>query len=161
MRGSLCPQNPGHSPVHTPHELLQLPHAGPGLEVLHTWLSIRPDVHIELSLISLGVHQSWLAGQDEWAQPDGVDLRGQGSRLVCPFPAGSRQRPVPPTSHKKETLSLQPSLEAPSCSFPSSPARSSHSTSRGHSKQPIRHHGPFSLLPWLSGPRASFYSRRN
>lgn len=96
MRGSLCPDTPGHSPVHTPHKLLQLPHAGPGLEVLHAWLPICPNVHIELSLISLGVHQSWLAGQDEWTQPDGVDLRGQESGLV----SGSRHRIGLLTSHQ-------------------------------------------------------------
>lgn len=113
MRGSLCPDTPGHSPVHTPHKLLQLPHAGPGLEVLHAWLPIRPNVHVELSLISLGVHQSWLAGQDERTQPDGVDLRGQGSGLV----SGSRHRTGPTHIPQRETLSLQPSLEAPSCSL--------------------------------------------
>lgn len=98
----LCPQTLGHSPVHTPHKLLQLPHAGPGLEVLHARLPVCPNVHIELSLISLGMHKSWLAGQDEGAQPDGVDLRGQRNRLVCLFPAGSRHRTSSPTSHKGE-----------------------------------------------------------
>lgn len=88
---SPCPQTLSHSPVHTPYKLLQLPHAGPGLEVLHARLPIRPDVHVELGLISLGMHKSWLAGQDERTQPDGVDLRGQRNRLVCLFPAGSTQ----------------------------------------------------------------------
>lgn len=66
------------SPVHTSDKLLQLPHAGPGFKMLHTWLPVGTDVDIELSLVPLGVHQARLAGQDEWAQPDGVDL-GAGS----------------------------------------------------------------------------------
>lgn len=101
VRGPSVPKlRATHSPVHAPHKLLQLPHAGPGLEVLHPWLPICPDVHVELSLISLGMHKSWLAGQDERAQPDGVDLGGQRNRLVYFFSGGSRHRTKSPTSHK-------------------------------------------------------------
>lgn len=44
--------------------------------MLHTWFPVGSNVNIELGLISLGVHQARLAGQDERAQPDGVDLGG-------------------------------------------------------------------------------------
>lgn len=64
--------------MHTPDKLLQLPHAGSGFEVFYTWLPICPDVDVELGLISLGVYHAWLAGQDEWAQPDGIDLGRSG-----------------------------------------------------------------------------------
>lgn len=72
--------------MHAADELLQLPHAGPGFEVLYAWLSVSSNVHVELGLISLGVHQARLAGQDERAQPDGVDLGGPGRKvLVLPL----------------------------------------------------------------------------
>lgn len=64
--------------MHAADELLQLPHAGPGFKVLHTWLPVSANVHVELGLVSLGVHQARLAGQDERAQPDGIDLGGPG-----------------------------------------------------------------------------------
>ena len=78
------------SPVHTSDELLQLPHAGPGLKVLHARLPVGTNVDVELGLVSLGVHQARLAGQDEWAQPDGVDLGGQGGRVGAFLPPGGR-----------------------------------------------------------------------
>lgn len=71
--------------MNTSDEFLQLPHAGPGFEVLHAWLPISSDVHVELCLVSLGVHQARLAGQDERAQPDGVDLGGPGRGCWCFF----------------------------------------------------------------------------
>lgn len=75
----------GHSPMHASDELLQLPHAGPGFKVLHAWLPICSNVDVELGLVSLGVHQARLAGQDEWAQPDGVDLGGPGRGALVLF----------------------------------------------------------------------------
>lgn len=68
--------------MHAADKLLQLPHAGPGFKVLHAWLPISSNVHIELGLISLGVYQARLAGQDERAQPDGVDLGGPGRKVL-------------------------------------------------------------------------------
>lgn len=66
-------------------KLLQLPHAGPGFKVFHTRLPICSNVDVELCLISLGVHQAWLAGQDEWTQPDGVDLGRPGRWVLVLF----------------------------------------------------------------------------
>lgn len=71
--------------MHAPDELLQLPHAGSGFKVLHPWLPICPNVDVQLCLISLGVHQAWLAGQDERTQPDGVDLGRPGRRVLVLF----------------------------------------------------------------------------
>ena len=93
--------------MHASDELLQLPHAGPGFKVLHPRLPIGSNVNIKLCLISLGVHQARLAGQDERAQPDGVDLGGPGrgalvlflqqvtgSRLAHPTPPLPREPPL-------------------------------------------------------------------
>lgn len=61
-------------PMHTPDKLLQLSHAGTRIKVFHAWFPVCTDVDIELGLVPLGVHHARLAGQDEWAQPDGVDV---------------------------------------------------------------------------------------
>lgn len=71
--------------MHASDEFLQLPHAGPGFKVFHTWLPVCSNVDVELRLISLGVHQARLAGQDERAQPYGVDLGRSGRGLWCLF----------------------------------------------------------------------------
>lgn len=96
-----------HSPVHASDELLQLPHTGPGFKVLHARLPVSANVHVELSLVSLGVYQARLAGQDEWAQPDGVDLRGPGRRVLVLF-SSRLQAPSWPTAHLLRALQLSP-----------------------------------------------------
>lgn len=93
------------SPVHTSDKLLQLPHAGPGFKMLHTWLPVGTDVDVELGLVPLGVHQARLAGQDEGAQPDGVDLgaggAGQGFSLHRGRPEEGCRAPPPPRARPR------------------------------------------------------------
>lgn len=102
-----------HSPMHTSDKLLQLPHAGPGFKLLHTRLPVSANVHVELRLVSLGVHQARLAGQDEWAQPDGVDLGRPGRRvLVLSLQQVTGSWPARPTLTQREAL--QHSFGAPS-----------------------------------------------
>lgn len=65
-------------PVNVSDKLLQLTSRCLGFKVFDFGLSVRSDIHIQLRLLTLGVHHPSARWQQEGTQPQRVDLKAAG-----------------------------------------------------------------------------------
>lgn len=66
-------------PVHVSDKLLQLTGWRFGFKMFHFWLSVSSNIHVQLLLLTLRMHHSSAQRQQEWAQPQRVNLERRRS----------------------------------------------------------------------------------